>query len=104
LKIHVHSLVDPRVPKELAARLTSAEFLVDPATYQVVSFTDSIHPAGRLFRDVERTVTFTDYRAVNGVSIPFSVEERIDGQISWQIHLQSVEFGAQLDPHDLELQ
>ena len=45
-----------------------------------------------------------NYTAVNGVTIPMTVTEKIEGQTIWQVQLTSVSFNAGLTDADLTVQ
>lgn len=66
------------------------EIFIDPTTFQIVMVRD------RLPRDMLQEVHYSDYRTIDGVLMPFSVTESIDGQTIWSIQLNQITFNSGL--------
>lgn len=53
-------------------------------------------------RSITRTVTFTDYRPVNGAMVPFLITESLDGQKTWSIIVSSIDFSSKFQDTDFQ--
>jgi hypothetical protein len=62
------------------------DIFIDTTTFQVVMVRDSL-PQGVL-----QEVHYSGYRSVDGVLVPFSIAESIDGQSIWSIQLKQIIF------------
>jgi hypothetical protein len=85
--------LDPSGSSSAGTQLGSGptrEIFVDTTTFQIVMVRD------RLPRDVRQEVHYSDYRAIDGVLMPFSVTESIDGQAIWSIQLNQITFNSGL--------
>jgi outer membrane lipoprotein-sorting protein len=47
--------------------------------------------------------SFSDYRPVNGVAVPFTQEERFEGQLMYRIQFTTVQFGAAIPDSEFTL-
>jgi hypothetical protein len=45
---------------------------------------------------------FSDYRAINGILVPFSITERVAGQTTWTIQLSQIAFNTGLGDTDFQ--
>lgn len=82
--------------------LTTRDFFIDPQTFQVVATLDQGHPTNKAQPDFPHQMLFSDYRAVNGIFVPFSITERISGQTTWTIHLSQISFNNGLEDTDFQ--
>jgi hypothetical protein len=82
--------------QHFAAYLTT-ELFIDSSTFQVVMMQDFLAQHG------VRQVRYSDYRPVNGVLVPFSISEQIEGQPTWQIQLSQINFNAGILDSDFQL-
>jgi len=53
-------------------------------------------------RSIARTVTFADYRPVNGAMVPFLITESLDGQKTWSIAVSSIDFNRKCQDTDFQ--
>jgi hypothetical protein len=79
------------------AEYFGADFFVDTTTFQV-----------RMTQDVvidhfPRKVRFSNYKTVNGVLVPFSIDEEVNGQRTQTIQLEQSGFNTGLQGSDFEL-
>jgi hypothetical protein len=74
------------------------DIFVDASTLQVM-MTQDVTP-GNFVRDV----IYSDYRSVNGVSVPFSIKETIGGAETWAIQLNQITFNAGLQDASFAVQ
>lgn len=87
-------------PSGVIAKLTTRDFFIDSATYQVVSSLDMVHPANASTIDYPRETQFSDYRIVNGILVPFSIVEVATGQRTYSIQFDQVTFNSGLSDAD----
>lgn len=102
--VHVQLPVDDSTdPGGFISHLSATDFLIDAANFQVVAIRDALHPARNSMLDVVHEISFADYRLVNNSLVPFSFTERVDGQETWSIQLNSITFNTGLTAADFQL-
>jgi len=75
----------------------SVDFFIDTSTLQV-AFTQEPLPGLNV-----RTVRYADYRAVNGIQVPFAITEEDGGFLQgWSVQLDSISFNAELQDSDFQ--
>jgi hypothetical protein len=91
LEIDGRSLHDIRIQLAFANSSDSSrndssvsEFLIDPATYQVVQTQDFFA------RHTVHILRYSDYKPQNGVLVPLSITEEIAGQQAWSMVLSQL--------------
>jgi hypothetical protein len=89
-------------PHETFSRLTMRDFFFDPTTFRIVSTLDMVHPDEAYTVNYPHEMDFSDYRAVDGVLVPFSVVETVSGQHTYTIQLNQVLFNTGLRDMDFE--
>jgi len=57
------------------AHLSQMDYFLDSATFLPAAITLNIHPDNNALLDIPIEVRFSDYRAVNGVQVPFHVQK-----------------------------
>jgi hypothetical protein len=82
--------------------LTTRDFFIDPQTFQVLATLDKGHPDDKDQVNFPHQIVFSDYRAVNGILIPFSITERVAGQKTWTIQLSQIAFNNGLGDVDFQ--
>ncbi|MHB8502560.1 MAG: hypothetical protein ACYDHE_16665 [Candidatus Acidiferrales bacterium] len=87
-------------PSGIVSKLTARDFFIDATTFQIVSTLDMVHPASASTIDYPRETQFSDYRAVNGILVPFSITEVATGQRTYSIQLNQVTFNSGLQDSD----
>jgi hypothetical protein len=97
-------LVGDSGPGQIINKLTVRDFFIDPQTFQVVATLDQGHPDDNAGVDIPHEMLFSDYRAVNGITIPFSITEKIAGQTTWTIQLSQITFNNGLGDTDFQPQ
>jgi len=90
-------------PGGLIAHLTAVDFLIDPTSYQILAVRDVIHPEDRATQDIAREIAFSDYRLANGILLPFSVTEQVNGQRTWTMQLDQIQVNSGLSDSDLTI-
>lgn len=48
-------------------------------------------------------VYFSNYQGVNGVMVPFSIMDTVNGQQPWAVHLSSMQFNTGLTDSDFAM-
>jgi hypothetical protein len=86
--IHVQWIVAG--PADLASEYHTRDFYVDTSTSQLL-MTQDIVP-----KHTVHVIRYSDYRAVNGVLVPFSITEAMGGQQTWAIQLSQFTFNTGL--------
>jgi hypothetical protein len=66
----------------LMAHLGTTDLYLDPVTYLPAILSYNLHPDKNAAADIPVQITFTDYQAVNGVSIPFRIQRYINGVLN----------------------
>ena len=96
-QLHAAFQVDPTlVPVTSITDLGTLDFFIDSTSFQLVKISENV----RSERDASATylheVVFTNYQTVGGVTAPYGISERISGQQTWSISVQSLSFNSGL--------
>jgi hypothetical protein len=81
----------------VTAEYFGADFFIDAATFQIHMTQDVV------IYHLARTVRYSSYKPVNGVSVPFSIDEEINGNPTRTIQLSQIIFNAGLQDSDFDL-
>jgi hypothetical protein len=81
-------------PGNMISKLNAKDFFIDSATYQIASMRHMMHPDGNSTIDYPHEIEFSDYRAIDGLLVPFSMMEKIGGNRAWTIQLVQVTFNS----------
>ncbi len=73
------------------------DYFIDSTSFQVLALRSKIYSAGSPSSNLSREMRYTDYRTAQAVSVPFSIDEFIEGQRVFTISLNNVTFNAGLD-------
>jgi hypothetical protein len=90
-------------PNGLIAQLTTRDFFIDPTTSLIVKTEQMTHPQETLTVSLPEDVFFSNYRAVNGVMVPFTITDTVNGQPIWSIQLSAIQFNTGLTDADFSL-
>ncbi len=85
---------------EASKKLGTVDVFIDPNSFAVLGIQDLTHPRQTILKDIHHAIYFADFRVINGVSVPFAIDETIDGQKTWSLHLNDVRFNAALTDAD----
>lgn len=96
-------LPDGVADKDLIAQLQATDYFIDVSTLQVIMVQDMIRTIHAMTVGHPHEIRFSDYRNVNGVLVPFSVDETIGGQKSWAITLDNFTFNSGLADSTFQL-
>jgi outer membrane lipoprotein-sorting protein len=83
-------------PTGLLAKLSKREFFIDATSFRLVSSEDMAHTRDNATVGEVRKVQFSDYRQINGILVPFSIAESIQGQQSETIQINQINFNTGL--------
>lgn len=102
--------VDGRSAYEVRVRRTGQHSNASFLTYHTIDFLiDSSTLLLYMTRDAvprnaaPRQIRYSDYRAVNGVLVPFSIDQEIGGERTFLIHLDQITFGPGLQDSTFSL-
>jgi hypothetical protein len=90
-------------PYNILSKVSAAEFSIDPATFLITSIKDNTHPKETLLVDVQRVISFSDYRNVNGIQVPFAIEQTVNGQRVFTLTLNNISFNVGVSNADFHL-
>jgi hypothetical protein len=88
---------NPNDPNSLVDKFLTFHYFIDVATSHVVMMQDVI------LKGVPRQIRYADFRLTNGLLVPFSISETIQGQTIRQIQLNQVTFNSGLQDSDFQL-
>jgi hypothetical protein len=103
-QIRVQRIPIDAEPSGVLHTLSTKDFFIDATNFQIVSTLDMVHPDLNYNQDYPHEITFSDYRAVNRVLVPFSTQERVAGQHSWTIQLTGIDLNPELTDEDFQMQ
>jgi hypothetical protein len=92
----------PSLPSRVSAdlqRLSQVEVYLDASTSLPVSISFNTHPDNDAGRDIPVEMTFSDYRIVSAVQIPFHVQKYFNGSLILDLQLSNAELNAGLSPN-----
>jgi hypothetical protein len=80
---------------------STIDIFIDSENFLIVKLA---HTAADLSgrRGIARSVTFADYRPVNGIMVPFLITESLDGQKTWSIAVSSIDFNRKCQDTDFQ--
>jgi hypothetical protein len=88
----------------LEQHLSQMELYLDPATSLPVALTFNTHPDNNALLDIPVEIAFSDYRAVNGVRIPFHVQKYLNGGLVLDIQFSNATLNSGLTAASFQLQ
>jgi hypothetical protein len=80
----------PPDPNGVIAEYFGADFFIDTSTFQVRMTQDVVNP------HLIRKIRYSNYASTNGIPVPFSIDEEINGKPSQSIRLNQIGFNAGL--------
>ena len=72
------------------------DFFIDASTFQVLMIQDVVA------KKSVRQIWYSDYRSFGGVLVPFSINEKVEGQPTWQLMLGQINFNSGLQDSDFQ--
>lgn len=103
-RLRAHKTLFDKDPDGSGNRLLDADLYFDPTTHLLLGIQDQTHPRKSMTVDVSHAIYFSDYRQVNGLTIPFTVSEYVGGQRVWSLQISDVKFNTGLSDTDFLIQ
>jgi hypothetical protein len=94
----------PSAQSAALQRLSQIDVYLDAGTLLPSTMTFTIHPDNDELLDIPAEISFTDYRLVNGVQIPFHVQKSLNNSLSLDIQFQNVSINSGLSAKDFLIQ
>jgi hypothetical protein len=83
-------------PSGALAGICVTNYLLDPQTSLVMEVIDQTYAVGDPTQSFAHEMDLGNYTVVNGVSVPMTVSESVDGQMIWQAQLSSISYNVGL--------
>jgi len=97
----------PDVPADTAAleqHLSQTDVFLDAVSLLPIFLDFNIHPENNALLDMPVEIRFSDYRAVNGVQVPFHIQRYLNNTLILDIELQTVTVSSGLTASAFEIQ
>ena len=91
-------------PDGTLSKLTITDYCLDATTKLLMRVVDSTHPVETFSRSFKHELDFENYSNQNGLAIPMLIREKIEGQATWELQLNSVAFNTGLTDSDFVIQ
>jgi hypothetical protein len=102
-QIHIsRQPISGQTANNATTELGAIDIFIDPVSFMVVGIQDQTHPKQTMAVDISHSIYFSDFRPINGMSIPFLVTERINGQRTWSLQLDQIAFNTGLLDTDFQ--
>lgn len=101
-QVHVQ-YTDDSNPDPMLASIQATDYYFDPDTALLLQTVDSTYSTTSVSQPYVHTVAFSEYKAVQGVLMPFSITETISQQVTWSIELSNITFNVGLGDSDFKL-
>ena len=75
----------------------TVEYFIDASTFQILMTKDVVG------KGAVRQISYSSYRSINGILVPFSISEQLDGIQDWQIMIDQISFNSGLQDSDFQL-
>jgi hypothetical protein len=76
----------------------------DPETFIPLGLSFSLHADDDANTDIPVEIRFSDYRSVNGISLPYHVKQYINNGVALDIQLETVVFNSGLSRASFQIQ
>jgi len=78
------------------SKWSTTDYLIDPSTFVLYEIENTLCPNDGSRGEYQHETIFSNYKQVNGVLVPYSITEKVAGQQTWSIQLNSAEFNTGL--------
>jgi|SRR5579859_5973933 len=96
-QIHIALPPDPRLTAgPNFSGLGEFNLYFDAHSYQLLGLTERIWWDSDLRQSYAHELLFSDYRPINGMSVPFTITEKMSSQQTWSVSLNSISFNTGL--------
>jgi hypothetical protein len=103
-QIRIQRTISSDLKAGVLSKLTQRDYFFDPSSYFLLEVRDMLHPNHDALNGASpHVVRFSQYQPVNGIAVPFSITETIDGQQTWSMQLSSIAFNSSLSDSDFTL-
>ena len=85
------------------AKLNTQSYIFNAQTLALIETTNTLWSDDGRMLPVVHEVLFSDFHVITGISVPFSISERIGGQVTWSLQLNSLTFNTGLTPDNFLL-
>lgn len=92
--------VEPRLASARLSQSASAQYFIDPHSFEIVGVHDQTHPKENALKNIPHAVYYSDFHTVDGISVPFSITETMYVNRIWSLHLDHIQFNAGLTDTD----
>ncbi|NYF81313.1 hypothetical protein [Granulicella arctica] len=104
VQLHRITMEWPQAQASLSANVAHSgsviDFYFDPTSHLLMKSATVARINGVGNQDFLRVISYSDYRKVNGVLLPFHYEESLGGQPQWVLQLTEASFDMTLQPSD----
>lgn len=76
------------------AKLNTKNYVIDAQTFAILETQDTFWSEDGRMLPTKREMVFSNFKAVNGISVPFSIVEKLGGQQTWSLQFDSVTFNS----------
>src|ERR1700682_1345973 len=103
--IHTEKVYPGQTPEEAAllANLTSTDYFIDTRTFLLEKRSQRLPSLQDARSSLLMEFRYSDYRAVAGILIPYSLSVYVNDQKNTEIHLNSVETNTGVNPQEFEV-
>lgn len=84
-------------PGGTIAKLNTKSYVIDAQTFALLAVRDTLYSDDGRERPVPHEVLFSNFTQVSGMTVPFAIEEEVDGQPTWVLRLSSMTFNNGID-------
>jgi hypothetical protein len=81
---------------------SARQYLVDAKSFALLGTREIVHPNDSAQKELEQVVLYSNYRQVDGISVPFAIAETISGQKTWAIQLNTFTLNPGLTQQDFQ--
>jgi len=103
-----HLRLQPPPPSQIdttgaLSQIAVKDFYVDATTFLLVKIQDQAYRVDTTTDSLPHTISFSNYQAVNGVLVPFALDETIDGIRVSHVEISSLNFNVGLTDSAFDL-
>jgi hypothetical protein len=102
--IRVVQIFPGDTPKLNLSRLSTMDFYLDPNSFLPMAITFNSHPDNDMNRDIAEETRFAEFRSVNGVQVPFHVQQLFNGTLLMDVIVSNASINTGLSDTEFTLQ
>lgn len=99
--LHRVTIAEPVFPGQTATapdKASTVDLYFDPATHLLAKSVASVQIDSKDRARYVQAMTYGDYRQADGILLPFSYTQTLNGQRQWQLQLTAAQLAPQVDP------